>query len=106
MTDGAELRRARHELKRAYDHTFSRVAQILFETDPVGINFEFNADEYEPEAGTILPHLRACRSVEDVQSVIYLEFVRWFDAGNAGPIENYRAPAERIWTEMQAWTLP
>ena len=44
--------------------------------DPVGINFESNTDEYEPEVGTILPQLRSCKSADDVRRMVDREFVR------------------------------
>jgi hypothetical protein len=31
----------------------------FFRFDPVGLNFGANTDEYDPEVGTILPHLCA-----------------------------------------------
>ena len=83
-----------------------RLAEILFEEDPIGINFGDNTDEYEPEAGTILPKLRDCETVEDIQALLYSEFVRWFDLPTAGPPERYRGAAERIGAEMGLWQLP
>jgi len=41
--------------------------------DPIGINFEVNTDEYESEAGTILPKLRSCRSADDCCSKPYTQ---------------------------------
>ena len=101
-----EARVAREVLKTAYRDAFMRLAQILFEEDPIGINFEDNTDEYEPEAGTILPKLRDCETVEQVQFVIYTEFVRWFDVEIAGPPDRYRSAAERIRAEIVLWTKP
>jgi hypothetical protein len=97
---------AREALRAAYDDAFSRLAQILFEEDPIGINFEDNTDEYEPEAGTILPRLRHCTTVADIQGLLYPEFLRWFDGQTAGPPERYRRAAERISAEMAGWRIP
>ena len=47
-------REARDVLRIAQGEAFMQLAQILFEEDPIGINFTDNTDEYEPEAGTIL----------------------------------------------------
>jgi hypothetical protein len=101
-----DLRVAREALRAAYDDAFARLAQILFEEDPIGINFEDNVDEYEPEAGTILPRLRHCETVADIQGLLYLEFVRWFGAETAGPPECYRRAAERIHAEMVRLRMP
>jgi len=41
---------------------FAAITAVLFRHDPIGINFEINTDEYDPEAGTILhgwPTVRA-----------------------------------------------
>jgi hypothetical protein len=88
-------------LRAQYGALFDEVSQILFELDPVGINFETNTDEYEPEVGTILPRLRSCDSVDDARRVIHEEFVRWFDPDLAGPESNYDEAAERIWAAWQ-----
>jgi len=69
MSERDELRQHREELRRRYGAAYNRLSSLLFEEDPVGINFEHNADEYEPEAGTILPRLRSCGSVADVREV-------------------------------------
>jgi hypothetical protein len=84
--------------KKKYGVLFSTVAALLFEYDPMGINFGENADEYESEVGTILPRLENVSSVEEVEAIVYEEFCHWFE--EAGPKENYRAIAEKIW---EAW---
>ena len=101
-----EARVAREVLKTAYRDAFMRLAQILFEEDPIGINFEDNTDEYDAEAGTILPKLRHCETVEQIQGLLHSEFVRWFDIDTAGPPDRYRSAAERIRAEMVLWTMP
>jgi hypothetical protein len=96
-----EILQERRRLKAEYGHTFDSVAALLFRHDPIGIAFENeNTDEYEPETGTILPRLRGCESASDVRRVVHEEFVRWFDAGNAGPEERYSEIASEIW---QLW---
>lgn len=106
MDKPEDLRIARAELKAAYGDAFSRLAQILFEEDPMGINFEDNTDEYEPETGTILPQLRHCQTVAETQGLLYSEFVRWFEASHAGPPERYHRVAERILAEVAPWPMP
>lgn len=66
----------------------------------MGINFEHNTDEYDAEAGTILPRLETCLTVESVRAVVHEEFVRWFGSDVAGEGVRYHEAAERIW---QAW---
>lgn len=69
----------------------------------MGIAFENeNADEYDPETGTILPRLENCASASDVLSMIHEEFVRWFGADTAGPLELYSDIAFEIWGLCQS----
>jgi hypothetical protein len=89
----AEHRRLRAE----YGALFDDVAAIFFRHDPIGINFEDNTDEYEPEASTILPRLRTCHSPEDVLTVVHEEFQRWFDPDIAGAREKYSTIANDVW---------
>jgi hypothetical protein len=97
-----EILESRRRLRAEYGKLFDSVATLLFRHDPTGMIFEgdTNTDEYEPEAETILPLLRSCRSGDDVLRVVYGEFVRWFDAGTAGPQERYKGIASEIW---QLW---
>jgi hypothetical protein len=83
-----------------YGELFDKVAALLFRLDPIGINFDDNDDEYEPEAGTILPRLKACKSPDDALGVVHEEFVRWFGVGTAGPRGRYELIASEIW---QLW---
>jgi hypothetical protein len=92
-----EIVEERRKLKAEYNGIFEEVSALIFQNDPIGINFETNDDEYEPEVGTILPRLRSCRSVEEVQSVVYEEFVYWFGPTSAGSHERYSEIAAEIW---------
>jgi hypothetical protein len=88
----------RRRLKDEYGELFNAVSALLYRHDPIGIAFDnANSDEYDAETGTILPRLRSCESASDVQRVVHDEFVRWFDAGNAGSEESYAAIASEIW---------
>jgi hypothetical protein len=95
-----EILEERRRLKVQYRALFDSMASLLYRHDPIGINFDDNKDEYEPEAGTILPRLSSCRSVEDVLQMVHEEFVRWFDRGTAGPPEHYQKIASEVW---QLW---
>jgi hypothetical protein len=99
--EGERSRSARRAIRREYGALYDRVLRLLFDLDPVGINFGDNADEYEPEVDTILPRLRLCTSAADVQRVVHEEFSRWFDADVAGPSERYARVSEKIWAEVR-----
>jgi hypothetical protein len=91
----------RKELRRQYGELYDRLSRLLFAADPIGINFDDNTDEYEPEVGSILPRLRTCSSAGDVQKVVHEEFCRWFDADQAGPLDAYEKIGRDIWTAIR-----
>lgn len=84
-------------LKAEYGKLFDQVTEILFRHDPIGLDFEDNTDEYQPEARTILPRLRTCHSSDDVVTVAFEEFQKWFHPHGVGDKERYRALGKEIW---------
>ena len=90
-------RAARREVQEKDPIFFAAVSGAMFEHDPIGINFEDNTDEYDAEAGTVIPRLQSCLSAEDVALVLHEEFQAWFGSETAGEIAAYRALAARIW---------
>lgn len=95
------MKTEKREFKGKYKELFHSISEILFENDLQGINFETNEDEYDPEAGTILPRLRQTNTIEDVQHIVHEEFGRWF--GDAGNIEDYETVAKEIWAVWSAF---
>ncbi len=95
----ASIREQRRHLKKEYQELFTQIVEILFRHDPIGINFETNTDEYEPEAGTILAGLKDCASDADVKRLVCREFRLWF-GDEIGPESNYDPIAGEIW---QRW---
>jgi hypothetical protein len=87
----------REELKRRYGSLFDAVSKALFEDDPIGINFGDNTDEYDPEAGTVIPRLSGAVSEDDVQTIVFEEFCRWFDSDTAGDRSRYESVSLHIW---------
>lgn len=101
-----ELRLHREERKRlpsSNEQLLNEISAILFRHDPIGINFEDNNDEYDPEAGTILTRLRRDLSTEEATSIVHEEFVRWFEPESAGSRERYSAIAPELLTAYQKW---
>lgn len=99
-----------------YDDLYEDISAILFEHDPVGLNFGHNTDEYEPEVDTILPRLENAYSVADVRRIIFEELCYWVRiAGqplkegeipsSVWPEHQYQAIAEDIWEAMQEYGL-
>ncbi|MHB0935948.1 MAG: hypothetical protein ACYDCO_12685 [Armatimonadota bacterium] len=86
------------QLKQDYQSLFRQLRDILLAEDPIGIYYDINPDEYDPEIGSILPRLKNCKSVADMHDVVYQDFVRWFGPRTAGAKERYQRIAERIWS--------
>jgi len=87
---------SRSKLTKEYQELFAEVSAILFRYDLVGINFESNTDEYDPEAGTILPRLRPGATAEEVAGIVREEFIRWFGRETREAADSYLAMAEEI----------
>jgi len=100
-TSHEESKRRRSELKVRYAALFASFAEILFRLDPAGINFEINSDEYEPEAGTILPRVIDATSVEEIVPVLREEFSRWFGVGIQRPGITYEEIARELYDAIQ-----
>ena len=79
----------------------AKIEAVLFDADPIGLNFGFNTDEYRPEAQTITVRLASAKSASDVHQIVYEEFTDWFDPNTAGPRERYQTVADAIWA---LWT--
>ena len=90
----------RELMKQKYPKLFASISAICFRQDPIGINFSDNTDEYDPEAGTILPRLKECRNKEDVRKIVCEEFIRWFGSEIVGEESKYQIISEEIW---KAW---
>ncbi len=98
-----EIAESRRRLRAEYGELFDEIAELLFQYDPIGINYGHNTDEYEVETETILPRLSGCRSADDVLQVVHEEFVRWFDSVIAGPRERYAEISREIWRISQQY---
>ena len=66
--------------------------------DPIGLAMGCPTDEYAPEVGPIVPRLNVANIADDVQSILYEEFVRWF--GEAGPRDLYKTAADDVWNAL------
>ena len=71
-------RAARRAVQEKDPTFFAAVSGTMFELDPIGISFEDNTDEYDAEAGTVIPRLPECQSADDVANVLHEEFQAWF----------------------------
>lgn len=94
------LNRARAARKAVQDEDpgfFAAVSSTMFKHDLIGINFSDNTDEYDAEAGTVIPRLTTCHSAEDVARVLHEEFRAWFGPETAGEKTAYLALAKEVW---------
>jgi hypothetical protein len=88
----------RKAIKKQYGKLFDEISAALFESDMIGINFGDNTDEYDPEAGTIIPRLKTAKGADDVEIIINEEFIRWFGQEYSSRNNEYKLVSEKIWT--------
>ena len=88
----------RAELVVGQEDIVAAIEAILFERDPIGINFETNTDEYRQEAQCIVIRLAAAQNEADANAIVYDEFTHWFSIADAGPRSRYDEVARLIWT--------
>ena len=90
----------RDRLKIKYRELYSDLQGILFSHDLMGINFETNTDEYDPEVDTILPRLKDTQDPEGVSNIIFEEFEKWFGEEEAAEIPRsaYLKLANDVWS--------
>lgn len=87
-----------NKLTENYQDLYSKIEEILFRHDPIGINLVENADEYDPEVSTILPRLKEAKSENDVLNIVCEEFGRWFGADLINKDSKlYKEAAKEIW---------
>ena len=77
-TEREQIRKARGRIKREFVAKYESISALLFEIDPMGINFKTNTDEYEPEVNTILPRVKDLKERKEIELVVREEFERWF----------------------------
>ena len=92
---------ARQQMRATSPEFFAAVSKLMFEYDPILINCGENTDEYDPEAGSVIPRLRHCTSADDVTTVVYEEFQHWFGKETAGERDCYASLAKDIWELWQ-----
>ncbi len=90
-----EYKKRRRELA---GELFDNVSVILFENDPIGLNFETNVDEYEPEARRIMPLIKEARDVNHLSELVRDVFVQMFEGVDVDRKEGiYTQIATKIW---------
>ena len=88
-------------METRYRTLVAAVERAIKDADPIGLlEGSAPAGEYGPEIGTIGPRVVNAQSIEEVTTVLYEEFVRWFGDDTAGPRQAYEAPARRIWAAV------
>ncbi|EGL53227.1 MULTISPECIES: hypothetical protein [Methylophaga] len=102
------MKTERASIKNQFKGLYSEVERILFRLDPMGINFEDNTDEYDPEVDIILPRLKTANTELEVLDIIHEEFCRWFDSELVGNKNNpiYREIAKEVWSAWIKFSRP
>ena len=81
-----------------YDALVHAVTRVINEADPIGLlALECPSDEYSPEVGTIVPRVVKASGPDEVKSILFEEFDRWFGQGSVLRREAFDVPAHAIW---------
>lgn len=74
------------------------VRRVILDVDPMDLYFEEddNFDEYDPEVREIVERLPEAGTVDDLTTMIWEVFKRFFNEGLVGPPDRYRSIAQRI----------
>ncbi|MGV2288720.1 hypothetical protein AAHK20_08380 [Trinickia sp. YCB016] len=96
VVEHRELPNFGNDLFYGYGVLFSEVSRILFEIDPICINFGENFDEYDTEAHDIVARLQAGIDSSDVGEICRAVFQRWFSPEMAGEFKDYNLLGEKI----------
>lgn len=94
-----EVRAAREHRLAALDGQellVDELTAVLFEADPIGLNFDTNTDEYAAEAQSIALRLPEVSDLDQLRELVHQEFVRWFDADLAGSPSMYTALTQKV----------
>lgn len=85
------------ELRKKYkgDDRLRRLTALFFKIDPIGINFETNADEYDLEATLLMPSLDTTTSVDALTCKIRDVF-EWAFGRDLSRPGSFRRCAEEI----------
>jgi hypothetical protein len=97
----------RRALKGEYKELFLAVSAILFRHNTIGLDFETNIDEYDPEVSPLLARLKTCHSAADVQTAAHEVFIMMFDAQIAGPRDLYAGIGADVWAlwNTRSWKV-
>jgi hypothetical protein len=68
----------RKRLRNEYSALFQDLSALLYRLDPMGLNFEINPDEYDPEVGTILPQILREDDPNTIANIVRENFEHWF----------------------------
>lgn len=94
-----------NELFYGYGILFSRISRLLFQFDPVRINYEDNLDEYDPEAHDIISRLQNNRECLSTAQICKAVMERWFSEGIARSFDQYAELAMEVdvaWERFKA----
>jgi hypothetical protein len=99
MIEGPQIDYAR--VRKEFGDLFDEVSGILFKHDPMGINFQHNTDEYDPEAAMVLERIGSAGTAADLRRLVHAVFMEMFNGCVPGTEESFEAVAQEIWS---AWS--
>jgi hypothetical protein len=86
------------DVKQSHADIFFSVREIINTHDPIGlIAIGAPEDEYDPEVKTIVFQLKNVYTIEQIQDLVYQEFMRWFNEKSiVGERESYLEMAKDL----------
>lgn len=78
------------------------ISGILYECDPMCLQWGHNEDEYDPEAVSIIYALHDAKSADDVANVVVREFQHWFSY-DLSPYKDNPKFVRMCWRIWTAW---
>lgn len=101
--DEGTVEEYRKERVKEYSEAFDKISMILFEHDPIGLNFEDNVAEYELEAGMVMNRFSEADSVDRLSEIVQEIFIECFTEELAIRKREVYAPiAKEVWKVLKS----
>lgn len=91
--------------KDKYNLLINELQKIFNKCDPIGIYYEENNDEYDPEIQSILTKIKIGMDKSQLYELIYREFVYWFDKETVGEKKDYDSLTEEVYKILKKFDM-
>jgi hypothetical protein len=91
----------RMRVMRVYGDLFYALRAIINEYNPMNFgHLEVAPDEYDPEVATIISQLKQQMTKDEVHTIVFQEFKRWF-----APLQLKKADYSELSNAIYSWLL-